>query len=315
MAAKVKPKKQIENRLVVDLQPHPIHGDVHIDPKSPLSKHSQADLADNVQTSVIEVTADGEVITGLPLFLAAQELDRELVRVWVRTDLDDEEVAIRALEAKFNTLPLTDLARARTLVELRELPRRRRVREAYGEEFSGRPILQNRELLRNLLAEVFPQLKARSLDRWACLLNTPIEVQDAFERKQLKLEVAGRVSRKGDKIQREIARRIRAGEDPKAVVDELAPRRERFKSWGRKVGRVFDAWEAGVDELEGDFEEIKDCLSSDDLPQLAKVHKFVGRLMRYIKQHPEECCSREQRLAAAVERIEALRANPELAGE
>jgi len=79
------------------------------------------------------------------------------------------------------------------------------------------------------------------------------------------------------------------------------------------MGRVLDAWEGGVDELEGDFKQISRCLSSDDLPRLAKVHKCVGRLMRYIKDHPEECCSREEKFLRRVEEIGALLGNPQLA--
>ena len=97
------------------------------------------------------------------------------------------------------------------------------------------------------------------------------------------------------------------------LIYQMRPARERDKRPGRKIGRVFKAWDQGVDELEADFKEIKSCLSSDDLPQLAKVHKFVGRLMRYIKDHPEECCSQEERFQRNVEEIEALLANRELA--
>jgi len=314
MTAKDKPiKKQIENRLVADLQPHPLISDVHFDPESSLSKQLQADLIDNGQTNIIEVTPDGDVISGLQWFHAAQDLGWDQVRIWVRTDLDDEEVAIRALEAKYNNLPLAGFAKARTLVDLRDRQQRREYREEYNEECPWPPLLQRRSALRTVLREMYPDLNVRSLNRRACVLNTPVEVQDAVDRKQLKLEVGGRVARKNSRIQNEIARRIRAGEDPKAVVDELAPPKERRRSWGHKLGRVFDAWEAGVDELEADFKRTKSCLSSDDLPQLAKVHKFVGRLMRYIKDHPDACCSQEEKFQQCVEEALDVMANPESA--
>jgi len=306
-------KKQIERRLLADLQPHPLLSDIQLDPDSSHFKQWQADLADNGQTNIIEITPDGDVIGGLQWFLAAQELEYDHVRVWVRSDLSDEEAAIRALESTYNNLPLSGLAKARTLVALRDRQKAKDFREAYGPESVRRPLLRNREALRKVLKELHPEKSERSLDRYACVLNTPVEVQDAVDRGELKLAVAGRVSKRGDKLQKEIARRLRAGEEPAAVVEELAPVRERYKPPGRKIGRVYRAWEDGVDELEPDFDRIKSCLSSDDLPQLLKVHKFVGELIRHIEQHPEECCSREQKLLKAVDEIRKLQANPESA--
>ena len=215
MTAKSKAvKKQIENRLLADLQPHPLVSDVHIDPDSSHSKQWQADLTDNGQTNIIEITPAGEVISGLQWFLAARELDSDEVCVWVRTDLGDEEIAIRTLEAKFNNLPLTKLAKVRTLVQLRDRQKAKAFREEYGEESIRPPLLEDREALRKVLKEIYPAKHQRSLDRWACVLNAPMEVQDAVDRGDLKLAVAGRVSKKGNKTQQEIARRICAGEDP-----------------------------------------------------------------------------------------------------
>ena len=169
-------ERRIETRHPKDLLPHPLQNELLAD----LGEHELQSLADdmgrNGQLQVIEITEDNVIIDGHQRVRAALKLGLDEVSVWVRDDLkDDEAVEKRFIEANFNRRQMSKLDQARCYRRLRQIERCR-------DDVKGD--------LRDFVAERFG-VSGRTLDRWDRLLNTPIEVQRAWEADKLTLAVAG----------------------------------------------------------------------------------------------------------------------------
>jgi ParB-like chromosome segregation protein Spo0J len=282
-----KPKKserRLETRRSQDLSPHPLQNQLLAD----LNEHEFQTLVDDIerngQLQEIEITVDDVIIDGHQRVRAALALGLDEVLVWVRDDLQDEEaIEQRFIEANFNRRQLSKLDQARCYRRWRQIERCR-------DDVKGD--------LRDFVAERFG-VSGRTLDRWDRLLNTPIEVQRAWEADKLTLAVAGRVADLSAAKQSKISNAIRKGGDPKKVIAKYSkPKPTQPKSMGTLVQRFFRSVDSGLDDLNGNEEAVKRTLDSDDLPLLRRANKFFVGLIRHIKEHPEECLSFEERLAS-----------------
>jgi len=266
----------------------------------------KSDLDQNGQLQPIEITPEDVIIDGAQRNRAALELGWERVRVWIRNDLvDDLAVEKRFIEANLNRRQMSKLEMARAYVTLKDTERRQRVKQKFGDGHELPPLVTQRDDLRDVLAKLF-DCSGRTLDRYSRLLNTPIEVQRAFEADQLSQKEAERVANCSESRQQEIAERIRAGEDARQVVAELAVKRERRKHWRAAMERLFDQLETAVDGLRRKRADTQKHLRKTDLPTLKKVRKHVDGIIKYIEANPDKCKTTDERIAEAVARIEAI---------
>ena len=161
----------------------------------------------------IEILPDGTVVAGHQRARAAARLGWKDVAVVVLHDLAARGAA--AVEAhlvgdNFVRRHLTPLAKARCVRRLVEL----RV-GAYALE-SGAP---SKEAVKAAIA-AYMGLSPRTVNRYLLVMNSPVQVQAAFDRGDLTLIAAGKVAML-DRVNRDdVARRIEAGEKPATVVRE-----------------------------------------------------------------------------------------------
>ena len=98
------------------------------------------------------------------------------MRVWIRNDLaDDLAVTRRFLEANLNRRQMEKMEKARAYVALKDGERQDRDKTLGLTFFKTKPLLEVRGGSANELARLFRCSRCRTLDRYARLLNTPIE--------------------------------------------------------------------------------------------------------------------------------------------
>lgn len=172
------------------------------------------DMQANGQLTPVEITADGTIIAGTGRVQAARLLGWDAVTVWVRNDLQsDAEVELRLIEDNDNRRQLTPLTRARLAKRKWEL--------------EGKSARRGEGLLRDQLGKIL-DMSGRHLDRYLRVLDAPIEVQQALDRKQLPLIEAAKVAGLGSDMQEKIAQQIRQGISPREVVQQLS---KQDRSW------------------------------------------------------------------------------------
>ena len=272
-----------------DLKPHPLQNVIVTDVDDATLARLRADLARNGQLQPVEITADDTTIDGHQRVRAAIQLGWERIDVWIRDDLaDDAAVEKRFLEANLNRRQMSKLEMARAYVALKDNEQRQRRMQKHGDACQHTPLLEARGDLRDKLASIFG-CSGRTLDRYACVLNTPIEVQQAFERGELKLEEAGRVSHYSKAKQLKVAESIRAGEDAKKAVAKHTPPRSRWRH--RRVSGKGPLWrlKEAISKLRLKDTEIRQGLSTSDLPELQGARDYVINLIEHIEQNSEAC--------------------------
>ena len=134
--------------------------------------------------------------------------------------------------------------------------------------------------LRDYLGNQF-HVTGRTLDRWERLLDTPVEVQKAFIDKRLPLVVAGKVAGMAKRIQREIADRLRDGEDPLEVVSEFLPKDVSTQSNDPQciLKDFVKTLKRAVEGLPGNIEQINLGDWGNDLATLRKGRTLMDRLI------------------------------------
>jgi len=202
------PTKHIEKRKLDSLKPHPRQNQ-NFDPHTDETIRSLAkDMQANGQLTPVEITADGTLIAGCGRVQAVRLLGWDEVAVWVRDDLkSDADVELRLIEDNDNRRQLTPLGKAR-------LAKRRW-------ELQGKSSKRGEGLLRDQLGKIL-DMSGRNLDRYLRVLEAPIEVQQALDRKQLPLVEAKKVAGLARDVQEKIAEQIRNGEPPREVVQQFS---------------------------------------------------------------------------------------------
>ena len=129
----------------------------------------------------------------------------------------------------------------------------------------------------------------RHLDRFLSVLQTPMEVQAAFERKALSLIEAEKVSRLTEDEQSQIAQRIQGGEPPRKVVAEYGPpgrtgqvkRNDAFVAFMKMLRR-------GIDDLADRVNRVSPRLVADCQDDLRRARKLFGALLDRRPPSPED---------------------------
>ena len=162
----------------------------------------------------IEILPDGTIITGHQRVRAAKRLNWKEIAAVVRHDLAAQgEAAVEThfVEDNFERRQLSPLARAKCIRRLMEL-------EVGKNDFSYD--VKNKEALKSRVAKRM-KLSLRSVNRYLLLLDTPHVIQEAFERGELPLTLAGKVALLPKYTQKELTQRIEAGDKLVQVVREL----------------------------------------------------------------------------------------------
>jgi ParB/RepB/Spo0J family partition protein len=264
--------KKIVRWRISKLKPHPRQPDLFPDLPNPQLRTLADDMKKNGLIHPIEILPDGTVIAGHQRVRAAQMLGWIKIRCWVREDLAEAGPAAverRLIEDNANRRQLSRLEMARCYKRLKELG------DGPGHNHNGSGDI------RDLLAKQF-NLAGRSLDRYARVLDTPREVQQAFDAGQLRLIDAGKVAGLKRRVRTQIAERIRAGESPADVVKEYLPKKPAQRIDRKTLGKLIWALKQGADELSEKIDTMDLRLWTDELPNILSGKEFLERVVQKI---------------------------------
>jgi ParB-like chromosome segregation protein Spo0J len=277
-------KSKLEFRAVPELKPHPanaVFGDL---PDGEL-KELADDLARRGQQHAIDILPDGTVVAGHQRWLAAKLLGWETMRCRVRYDLaraGDEAVEEYLLRDNFNRRQLTPLAAARVYRRLKALAKK-----------TGRKIKGD---VRDFISRRFGK-SGRTLDRWARLLDAPIDVQNAVSDGKLKLLDGCRVVELPEEVQANIAEKIRQGADPSKVIQSYLGRNKSLSdNVGTLLRRLLRDLTRHSAALSNRVDEIEAYQWVDSLTTLEDGRELIERLCARI-----EAIAKESQLGEALE--------------
>lgn len=197
------------------LKPHPRQASMFDDlPEVELEALAE-DIAANGLRHPVEILPDGTIVAGHQRCRAAKHLGWTEIDVIIRHDLaaqGDDAVEAHFIRDNFTRRQLTPLGRARCLQRLIEV-------EGKIPKWNGNA---KREALKTEIGKRL-NMSGRNVARYLLVLDTPPEVQQAFDTGKLRLVEAGRVSLLAKAKRQALVQRIEAGEDVvKAVKDALA---------------------------------------------------------------------------------------------
>ncbi|MFO0881784.1 MAG: ParB N-terminal domain-containing protein [Gemmataceae bacterium] len=256
--------------------------DVHFGRPSPDAINALADdIRRNGLRELIEVLPPAQqgrrkeyqILSGHTRMEALALLNQTEAEVIVRYDLRDadaDEVEYHLLEANQNRRHLDKLTQARIAKRL-FLHEKRATRGRLSSSQQGE--------LRELVGKIIG-MSGRNLYRYIRVLDTPIEVQNAFRRSEVSLVVAERVADLGSRDQEEIAERIRSGQDARAVIlMHLPPRRKGHVKVVNAVGSFVRALGRGMEDLSDRVDDIRPGQIARHARPLRDAMRFIGRLL------------------------------------
>jgi ParB/RepB/Spo0J family partition protein len=250
-AAAEKGPRQVEPWPLRKLKPHPKQAEMFGD----VSKPDLAALAESMKKDglrdPVEILPNGTLLDGHQRVRAAERLGWKRIDVVVRADLDaagPDAAEAYAIESNLDRRQLSLLGRARCLQRLVEIEsdcplhklqptRKEEVKAQIGERMG---------------------LTTRSVNRYLSVLQTPREVQAAFDAGAISLVAAGKVAQLERRQQQAIAKRIAAGESAKEVVaDALRGETGAAQSVDTVCARLWGALSRVVPQLAGRVEKIR----------------------------------------------------------
>ncbi len=263
-----------EDRPVAELHPHPDNA-IYSDLSELELRSLAADMATRGQQHPIDILPDGTIVGGHQRWRAAQLLGWKTIRCRVRYDLAREGVdAIEQflLRDNFDRRQLQPLQVARVYRRLRELEKRRK---SPRDDVSGD--------VRDFIAKRFGK-SGRTLDRWARLLDAPVEIQNAVVGGKLKLIDGCKVVDLDDEIQQCISQRIGDGEEPTGVVQSyFTQKKADAENVGTLLGRFLRDLKRHTTVMSSRVDEIESIQWVDKLDDLQAALEFLGRLRDRVK--------------------------------
>jgi hypothetical protein len=146
-----------------------------------------------------------------------KEIETKVLVKYDFADADAVTIERYYLEDNVNRRQLDRLAMARTGLRLFEIEKKR----SKGSMADGK-----NDDARDRVAKILG-VSGRNLSRYFSILRGSVEVQNAFRQGKLSLIAAGQVGLLSAKERERIAQQIRAGEDPKTVVQSYLPKKNR----------------------------------------------------------------------------------------
>ena len=241
------------------------------------------DMDTNGQTTSVEICSDGTIICGHQRVRAAKLLGWTKIRCWIRHDLEAQgknAVERRLVQDNVGRRQLTKLERAHAF---------RRLKQGFV------PVPGEGDL-RDQLGKLLG-VSGKTLERLEKVLDLPVELRNAFDDGKISATEAYRMCAVVDYMQTDAGERIRLGEDPKKVVNELiTPPRAKPKSPRTAYRRLEQALSDAMDFYEswGEYHAY-----GSDVDFLERSKKLVDSLLQAAKydakQNPPK--SREESLA------------------
>jgi len=146
----------------------------------------------------------------------------------------------------------------------------------------------------------------RNAERYLHVLDAPIEVQQAFDRGDVSLVQASRVSGLGPDVQERIATMIRDGEDPKKAITAYLPNRSKQKPAQMVLAELLDNIDRGRTDLQDRMEQIG-RVTEGQLRRLVAYRNFLAELIQYAKEHAVDYGADMGSANSASDRRKALR--------
>lgn len=203
------PEKRLEKRPVADLKPF-YRQDVMYHPLTQEELERMAEVARRESIPPFEILPNGTIIDGHQRRLIARMLGIEYVECWVRYDIADDVFAVarRDIETNRERCQLDQPDQVRLAVSAFEIDRKRK---------PGQLLEFERRELKKFVADRIG-MTPRHTQRLLNVIAAPMEVQRAYSKGLLKIDLAEKVHRLGNDVQTEIASGIRAGGEPTAIV-------------------------------------------------------------------------------------------------
>lgn len=266
-------KPTVELWQLKRLKPHPLQGVYFAD----LSDYALADLAADIKANglkeKIEILPDGTILSGHQRRRALELLGRPETHVIRRDDLagDEAEAEDFLLRANLMRRQLDPLSQARVALRRFEIEKGRTANKMTGSD---------KVTARDRIGKSIG-MSGRNLQRYWNVLNSPREVQDAFQAGGLTLNEAARVGVLSAKEKEKIATRIRDGELAKAVVSSVlsrTPRKQKVVR-GDKWQSFVTAMQIGLLQNREQVEQIAGRLTGDQLKFVRKCRHFLDRVL------------------------------------
>jgi ParB family chromosome partitioning protein len=239
------------------LKPHPLQAGLFADLPDVEIERLAEDLRRHGQQCPIEVLRDGTIVCGHQRVRAARMLGWEEIDAVVRADLEDKGapyVAARLIADNALRRQLTPLDQARCYRQLKQQAGRMEREDA--DQYRGMDY-------RDVLARQFG-MSGRHLDRLVRILKTPMAVQNAVSGNRLSLKAAGKVAGLKEPQQKEVARRIAAGEEPEQVVaDYVTKGTGRHRKAAVACKAFVRGLRRGLADLDGRLVELKSVSAAD----------------------------------------------------
>ncbi|QJW93127.1 ParB/RepB/Spo0J family partition protein [Frigoriglobus tundricola] len=197
----------------------------------------------------IEIMPDGTVIAGHQRVRAAKLLGWAEIDVVVLHDLaalGPAAVEERFVEDNFLRRQLGPLAKAKCIRRLMELEEGKAI-GSFG--------FTKKEELKSRIAKRMG-LSLRSVNRYLLLLETPVAIQEAFDKGEIPLVTAGKVALLTKLAQADFARRIAAGEKLVDVLAEHAKGGSAESDVGKSFGRLLATLRREIPLVRGQRDRI-----------------------------------------------------------
>jgi ParB-like chromosome segregation protein Spo0J len=292
MPAREHPERIVEKRPLGALRPHPKQPEAFFLHEDAIIEDLAQSLSHNGLQYPVEILPDGTIICGHGRVLAAERLGWTEIDCWIRHDLEEQgEAAVLAhlIGDNLDRRQLGPLAEAKAYRAMTQLCRSSTHHE--DAEISGD--------LRDYLSTRFGK-SGRTLDRWARLLDAPLEVQQAVDRREITAKAATRVLAMPVEVREEICSKLRAGESPAAVLRQYRSTAQPTAVAAAKELRALLKMLTKVKKaLDGRVAEITAADFADALPVICAGQELLGSLAERIKP------ATQQTLAAPLQKNSA----------
>ena len=286
---------------IEDLRPFPKQKEFFSDCNYQELMALEADMEKFGQRVPIEITPEGEIVDGHQRVAVAKlfgwaEIDAIIV------EGTDEEIEWRFLSANATRRQLTPLQRARCAARMLDLEKGPRKRA--GDQERRRDRLQKR--VGKLLG-----LSDREIRRLLRVLDTPPEVQQAYDAGKLSIDLAGKVAGLPAEVQNEIATQLRekGSRREKAIVGKYlgaTPKQSEPMTVGKAYRELLKGLNKWLSILQTDVDSISihDGRTANDLAILEQAQELVPRLIERVQQAQEAHLEHRRRMDESIAELQ-----------